>query len=198
MKREEAGLFFGAIIREWVIPEFKKERRVEHRLMLGEFDEEELTRIKSLIENSRSNKEIFSYITRNGQIPDQQTVDIIKATQRQLINKEKDLKIPARYYDNVEYKADVIITSEQVDVSAKLTTLQTVLNILGANPTIMNDPRTKRIFYRMLDYAGINPIDFQVDESEDVSTSVAGVVERGGSPPRTVPIQARGRVPQTV
>lgn len=198
MKREEAGLFFGGLIREWVIPEFKRERRVEHRLMLGEFDEDELSKIKSLIETSRSNKSVFEYITRNGQIPDQQTVDLIKSTTRQLINKEKDLKIPARFYDNVAYKADVIITNEQIDVSAKLTTLQTVLNILGANPTIMNDPRTKRVFYKMLDYAGINPIDIQGDESDTVAQSVAGVVEKGGSPPRTVPIQATGSVSQAV
>ena len=94
---------------------------------------------------------------------------------------ESDTLLPEGFYDNLKYKIDIVVTQEQVDIAAKLTTLQTVLQIMATNPTIMQDKRTKRIFFKMLDMVGVNPEELDVPEEIGVEQIVA---ERGGSTAR--------------
>jgi len=101
------------------------------------------------------------------------------------------LVIPKGYYDDIKYKIDVVITNEQIDVATKLTTLQTILTIIGTNPTILQDPRTKKVFYQLLDLAGISPIQFEqeIPSLTEVSIVEGGrVAERGGGIPKIPPI----------
>jgi len=195
MKREELGMFIKGIITDWIIPEFKKERRVEHKLMLGEFDEDEITKIRGVFQTREVNKQILNYITKNGTLPDDQTIELIKATTAETLKKKKELTIPKGYYDQVQENADVIITNEMIDVAAKLTTFQTVFTMLAQNPEILNDPRTRRLFNRWMDLGGLNPVEAgTVDiDPPTVPQAVTGASANGGSPPRPNPIPSNAR-----
>ena len=199
-RREELGIFLGGIIRDWVIPEFKKERSVEHKLMLGEFSEDEIVRIKGVIENARVNKKIFEFTKKNKRLPDAQTRELIKASIKEQLRKEKDMTIPARYYDKevVSNTVDVLITNEQLDVAAELTTLQTTVTLLSQNPAILDDPRTKKAVYRMLSLAGKNPLEFESGELPEPTEAVTGFSGGQGSPPRPNPVPTNARPTQTV
>lgn len=200
-RREELGIFLGGIIRDWVIPEFKKERSIEHRIMLSEFNEDELTRIKGLISTARVNERIFKYVKKNGRLPDAQTRELIKASVKEQLRKEKDMVIPARFYDKevISSTADVIITNEQLDIAAELTTLQTVVTLLSQNPAILDDPRTKKAVYRMMSLAGKNPLEFEVDELPEPIDSVGGFSSPNkGSAPRPNPVPTNTVSNQTV
>ena len=88
----------------------------------------------------------------------------------------------------MKYKIDIIITNEQIDVAARMTTLQTILQIIGANPTILREPRTRKIFYKLIDLAGFSPVDFGIEEPVGVEEMMVGqVAERGGSIARPMP-----------
>ena len=183
LKREDLGVFLKEILFDWVIPEFKKQRRAEHILSLGEFDEFEVDRIKKLVIRKRLNDAILDYIERERRLPNFEERRILEATVKQEVENAKEIVIPADFYKDLKYKIDILITAEQIDMAAKLTTLQTVLQIIGSNPTILEDKRTKKIFYRLLDLAGINPMELEFEEEENplevaIQTSKA---KRGGS-----------------
>jgi len=189
LKREDLGLFLKELFYDWIIPEFKKGRKGIHKLMLSEFDEDEVEKLRRLIANHRVNKALVGYIARTGRIPGPREKELLKALAWEGIKRHKDIDIPKGYYDNLKYKINIIITSEQIDLASKMATLQTVMAMLAQNPTILQDKRTRKIFYQLLDLAGISPIQF--DEEEP---SLGGTLEqiqpakRGGSMARIPPV----------
>jgi hypothetical protein len=183
LKREELGMFIKDILMEWIMPEFKKQNRNIHSLMLGEFDEDELTKLKDMVNVGDNNNSLLAQIKKTGRIPNSQEMEIFKAINKERNNKKKELKIPKGFYDNLKYKIDIVITNEQIDMASRMTTLQTVLQIIGGNPTILKDPRTKKVFYKLLDMAGISPLDFKEEEPSmsDMLSNANIQPQRGGS-----------------
>ena len=100
------------------------------------------------------------------------------------------MSIPQSYYEDLKYKIDIVITNEQIDMASRLTTLQTVLQILGSNPSILQDRRTKKVFYRLLDLAGISPLDLAIEEEEPKLEEAVSRAVRGGSIARPMPAAA--------
>jgi len=184
LKQEELGMFIKDILFEWIIPEFKSHTKKEHNLMLGEFDEDELTKLKDLVLTNKTNQTLIKQIQNKKRIPSAREMEMFRGIIREQISTQKSIEIPKDYYDNLKYKIDIIITGEQIDIASKLTTLQTILQVLGSNPTIFKDPRTKKVFYEILNLVGISPTNFQEEEQsldEMVSQNAAKVA---GSSPR--------------
>ena len=65
-----------------------------------------------------------------------------------------------------------------------------VMQILGSNPTILHDKRTKNVFYKMLDLIGVNPHDLGDDPTPDMATAMMPA-QVGGSiaRPQAQPMQ---------
>lgn len=198
MRREDIGLALKDVILDWVIPGFKNEKYTEHQLMLGEFDEQEVSKLRELFTTKHGNENILRYIARNGAMPDFQQQQLLIAAARERVNRQRDITIPKAYYNDVKYKVDVIITNEQLDVAARLTTLQTALQILASNPGILTNPRTKRIFFKLLDLSGISPVELGIDDA-----SAGGLEETlqqlrpGGSISRPQATPSPVQLPQT-
>lgn len=184
LKREELGMFIKDILFDWIIPEFKKQKNGKHILMLGEFDEDELLKLKELVFERKNNNALIKHIQKTGAIPDMREMEVLKAINRQKLKAEKDIKIPEGFYDNLKYKIDIIITNEQIDMASKMTTLQVVLQILGSNPAIMSNPRTRKIFMKLLDLSGISPTEFRDEEPQLDEVVGQNAPQRGGSTAR--------------
>jgi hypothetical protein len=78
---------------------------------------------------------------------------------------------------------NIVITGEEIDTASRLTTLQTIFQIIGSNPAILQDKKARRILYKMTDLAGINPNELGLeDQTEDLGTTLGNVrAQRGGS-----------------
>lgn len=181
LKREDLGMFIKGILFDWIIPEFKKQKKSAHNLMLGEFDEDELSKLKDLVLTNKNNEALVNSIKKNGRIPSMKEMEILKALTKEKMKSQKDIQIPNNFYDNLKYKIDIVITNEQIDMAARLTTLQTVLQIIGGNPTILRDPRTRKVFYKLLDLSGISPTDFREEEPDLANVVGQNVAQMGGS-----------------
>jgi len=184
LKREDLGMFLKDILYEWIIPEFKKNKKGTHGIMMGEFEPEELDKLRNLLLVNRGNKAILRYVAKNMRLPSTMEAEVLRGIEKERISTMKEIGIPYGYYDDLKYKIDVVITNEQIDVSARLTTLQTILQIIGTNPTIMRDPRTRNIFYKLIDLSGFSPVDFGLDEPTGLEDVMGQGVQMGGSPPR--------------
>lgn len=182
IKREDIGIFLRLMILDWLIPLFKKERRVEHKIMITDFDDEELQKLRTLITQEKTNKMIIDYLRRSGQIPSLAEIEVFKIIIGEKVKKEKELIIPEGHYDNLKYRLDVNITGEQLNMAARLNFIQVVLQIIGSNPTLLQDPRTKKLMSQLMEAGGLSPI---IQEEEP-----AGVAQLGGSLPKTMPASA--------
>lgn len=161
-KKEELGMFIKEILWDWIIPEFKKQNRSEHKvlietLMKGDDDNsEKFFRLKL---NEKMND--LKWTTKKPLTPEQWKIR--KGIQAEIL-KGQELNVPESLYDNLKYKIKINIVGESVDTAQKITTLQTVFQILGSNPTVLQDKRIRKVFYKMLDLAGINPEDLQLND----------------------------------
>jgi hypothetical protein len=179
LKQEDVGLFIRDLILDWLIPMFEKNKKSKHEVMVSNFSEEELTHLREMIVEDKANKAIMEYITKSGSIPSQGEVDAIKIVVQEKTKKEKSIKIPENFYSNLKYKIDVVITGEQIDLAAKMSSAQVALQILGSNPTILQDPRTKKYFMQLLEAIGMSPLD--VHEEENPDAMLQNVAQMGGS-----------------
>ena len=191
LKREDIGMFLKKIISEDIIPEFKKQRRGKHIINLFNLagDDPELENLNGIIKNQNIFRRVVLNQLKGRGFPTQREIDVWKAVEGELAKRpeNRDIEIPEGVYENLKYKIDILITEEQIAVGAKLATLQVALQIIGSNPSIIQDPNTRRIFFEMLDIAGVSPATLkQVGATPtDVSQLVA---QRGGSIPSTAPI----------
>ncbi|MEW6606040.1 MAG: hypothetical protein AB1414_01130 [bacterium] len=179
LQRENVGLFLKELLYDLIIPTFKKKNRAEH-IMQFYGNEEEMEKIDRMIVNGRVSASLKEYIQRNNFLPTLEEVEMIKTAERTRLREreERVLTIPDSYYENLKYKIDIIITGERVNTAAEMASLQQILAIIGTNPTILQDPTTKKIFYKLLDSAGINIEEFR--STEEIPTVREYVAERGG------------------
>jgi hypothetical protein len=181
LKKEDLGMFIKDVIITWVIPSFEKNANLEHSIMISQFDDSEIQKIRGLVVDAQTNESVIEHIIRTGNIPKTEDIKIFRSIAEKEVEKKKEIKIPKGMYKNLQKKVDVIITNEQIDVAARLTTLQAALGMLSTNPAIIENPKTKKLFYSLLDLSGISPVELGLDETTETSPVPSGELERGGS-----------------
>lgn len=180
LKKEDLGMFIKDIMYDWILPSFKKNRNREHSIAMSNFDHDEIKKLRTAVINKRVNKVVGEQI-KKGYLPTQEEISQLEEVVAQVVKGKKDLTIPAEAYTNLEAKMDVVITGESIDMSSKLTTAQTLLQILGSNPTIVNDPRTRKVLDKILTWTGWDPADFD-DVGEGQEAQIGGSIARPNIP----------------
>src|SRR3990167_720579 len=150
MKREEVGLFLRDLIIDLIIPEFKKDKKKVHQMIVGG-SEEEVMMLRNALADALARDQIGNLF---GRIETIEQLDEVVMKAKQTIGTKISLEIPDSYYKNLKETVDMIITGEQVDINTKTTTLTTAMQTLGANPMILQHPILRRIFARALDTSG--------------------------------------------
>lgn len=181
-KREDFGIFIKNVICRLVIPQFKKDISTEHLFNLVGAKDTEIDKINKLIFNHTFNKRLLEKIIESG-IPSFEEVQMLKEATKvlQAQSKEKFVKIPKDFYDDLKYHIDVDITGESVNTQAKSQAINNGMQIINNNPNVLKNPQLKRMFMMLFDLAGINPIDIDVtDEDEDSMQNIAQL-KQGGS-----------------
>jgi hypothetical protein len=175
LKREDIGLFLKDVIFDWIIPMFKKDKRISHKIMISEFSEDELITLRGLLTQFKVNKAILDYITKSNQVPSEEEIEALKQIVAIKVKGEKEIEIPESFYENLKYKIDIVITGEQIDLASKLTLSQMAMQLIGSNPTILQDPNTKKWFMQFLEAGGINPVQLESVENTQEQINTAQV-----------------------
>lgn len=172
LKREDYGMFVKDLLLDEVIPEFRKDKKKKHSVLLSSGAEGIEKYIRALAQTQVDSAAYeFAMGKGKGFFPDaeerQSEIErIVKhlSTQKGLI-----IDIPENYYADAEIGLDINITGEQIDTGAKNSTMMTAMQILGANPAILQNPATRTMLFKMLENAGMSPIDLNL--IEDIATS---------------------------
>jgi len=177
-KKENLAMFLKEIIWDWVLPEFKKNKRNKHEIIM-----------RNIMSSDKGGEKFFqmhlNQKLNKEKIKKFYPPDVWQIKKALLAEKLKSAKIevPKGIYDNLKYKMKIVIQGESIDTASKLTTLQTLFQIIGSNPTVIQDPTVKDILFKMLNLAGFNPMDFEMrDEVPSLQeASIRSQAVRGGS-----------------
>lgn len=184
-RQEELGMFWQEVIRKDIIPDFKKNRRPKHLIdLLNLGDDTEGEKLRQNLLGHRFNERIINQFLKNKRMPSMEERQLIRTALTESMKKSKkmDMQVPDDWYENLKYKIKVVITGEQIDVAAKMNLAITFLQIIGSNPAILQEKRTRKAIQKVMEWGGINPEEFNLDEEE--TQSIPQLAQRGGSTPR--------------
>ena len=173
MKREQFGLFIKALLLDDILPSFKKARKKSHMVKFTSSDKE-MEKLRKAMMNAHIRKETMDQLMR-GIVPTKESMIMQETTAMQQMQGMKDVGIETldNFYDDVEASVDIVITGEQMDTGAKMQTLQSALQIVGGNPTILQQPSTRSVFFKILELAGISPVE--LDMMDDTMNQPMGM-----------------------
>ena len=167
LKRENLGMFIKNIILADVIPQFKKQTRKEHAIkFLG--SESESEKLLAAFTEAETRKKVFDYALKNGVIPTPENIAQFRMDTSDARRKVREfyVTIPEGFYDDVQETVDVLITNESLDVSSRLQTLQIAMQMISGNPAIIQDTKLRTVFFKMLELAGVNPVELNMIDSK--------------------------------
>lgn len=201
LKRQDYGIFIKNVIEDWVLPDFKKDRSKEHQIHIMKLlggDTGSSVFFNSFL-GAEVNKKVIDFLTK-GKVLTKQELELIKGLTAEEL-KNKNVQIPKDFYD-FEYSVDVVVTGEQVDLAQRATGLQTAFQVIGSNPTILQDPVVRRTYFKLLEATGVNPAELYDEEMPTMQSAIQNTApaQRGGSLPRATAPQTPGvaNVPTTL
>jgi hypothetical protein len=77
---------------------------------------------------------------------------------------DRQVSIKEDYFADSDIWLDFNFTNEAFDVNSMFNGSNSVLIALAQNPTILQDPRLKTIFYKYMESLGINPMEIELAE----------------------------------
>jgi len=164
-KKDAIASLLKEVVFEWILPSFKNTARKEHKLLMKtilEGGDEQAQKFFNLKLNERMNT-LRANETRY-LAPDQWRIR--RSIQAEMLKSAK-LDIPRGYYDNIKMKLDLVISGESYNVAQKQATYSQATMMLSQNPTITQNPITKRLFFKMLELSGINPVDLGMVQDDN-------------------------------
>lgn len=149
LKQDQLGLFFKRVMKEMIIPKWKKEFDEEHIISMFS-DDEGFGTLKEAALHINLNDAIKKSLMA-GRIPD---VPALQAQISSQLEKQRYLyvKIPDSFYDDVDFKVTLSITGDEVDIPKKIETLTNLYTVLSQQ----QDPRAQKVLSRILSLTGEN------------------------------------------
>jgi len=191
--QENVALSVKEFLYKTVIPNFLKENSNEHYIRLVG---EDLDKVNQMIINQKSFEEVIKLALSRKSFPSKVQFDAIKAgiTDQTKRLREKSVKISKDTYKNIKYKIDIIITGEQKDVNAMANDMVFILQAITSDPTLLTDPRKKKMLYKIMEARGLNPSDFEPEVEEQPQSILQQSLGKGAgggvSRPTPVPMGA--------
>jgi len=173
---ENKALALEDMLRMYIIPHFKTKLDNKDEVM-AVLNDHQIRQIDSIyLPNEaikRSNEKVKQIILSGGVVSLEMQDESI-ATEEQFLQKsladlgdkrpikpdELDSKSWKEVFKDMEMKVEVGISNESVDKRAMLTTLATLIQTIGTNPAVLQDPNVKLLFNKTLSLTGaVSPVE---------------------------------------
>ncbi len=177
--KENLASYLGEMIKDWVIPKFHKQVDEKTDLIFEELSPDEHQTMRRLMENERTRSIETRMIARKGRLPSPEEARVIREISKTYIERKRGVPVPKHIFENIDYKVTIDLVQEQVDTNSRIATAQMLIQLIGSNPAIFENPRMKNQIYKVLDWAGMNPHDMFAFEEEVESRF--SVPAQGGS-----------------
>jgi len=172
--RQNKGLHLEEMMRKYILPHFKRQLNNADELITV-LDGQEIETLSDLMLPARLEQQILPVVSQ-GLIPSPDMLGEM-SNEISIIPSYNKKKTWAEYFSDLDWEAlEVEITGENRDKGAILTTLDTLLQRIMANPQALNDPNIKKIFNRILDEVeGLDAL--QLTDAPPVEGAAGGTPE---------------------
>lgn len=164
-RREEAGIFITEIFEDWVIP-FLIRRLKKGNTLVSDYSQDELKVIDDSFIAFEVNQKVKELVLE-GKIVTQDDYDqAIEGYRSLLSGSRRYIEYPDGYFDDINAKVTVVVTNEQRNKAATLTSLSEILKtvISSFNPQtgkfgVLEDPVLSKILSQIVELSGaISPV----------------------------------------
>ena len=176
---ENKGLHIEEMFRKYVIPFLKKKMDTSDEVS-ATLEAHDITQLDSMYINAeatrRMNKHIKDAMLKDNEMggeiasPFDMQAEKIKlqgelnqtGSTRFIKPSDIDSVTWKEIFKDLEWTLEVEVTNEQSDKEAVLTTLTTVMQTIGSNPMVLNDPNMRLLFNKILEATGsMSPIELK-------------------------------------
>lgn len=187
LKRENYGLFLKEIVQGDIIPDCQKQSTKAHTLVFNTSDAE-LEKLDQAVAEILVGEAMADYAEKHGFFPSKDQREEAKQRVLQQLQKKSNrfYDIPARFYNNAKYLVDVNITGESIDNGTRSQIVQLLLQLVGTNPGVMQNPATMSMVKYLASLGGINPADLNLTAQ---SAQPQGQPQVAGSMSAPSPVQ---------
>lgn len=166
-RRGKYARFIEELYTDWWIPYIASELRTGQRF-LAELTRDEMDYVSDcLVRNTVARKQ--NELVLNGELP---MSDEQKQAEGQRIRDEfmrkgnkHFMELLAGELDNVELKVQVSVMGKSKNLSDMSDKLTNVIREVIANPAILQDPNASKLFNKLIEYSGLDPISFSSYQS---------------------------------
>ena len=185
--QENIALDVKEFLYDVILPTFEKENTTEHILRLAGEDVDELN---EMIINDKVFLSMVEYAGKNGKMPEKKDFELTKTaiTEGVKQGKEKSITIPKDFYKDLKYKIDIVITGESQDPDNAAQVEFAALQAITADPTILQDPLKKKIFFGILEKQGIDISKFESIQPTDMSQLASQTPQKGSGGGVSAPV----------
>lgn len=176
---ENKGLHIEEMFRKFVIPFLKKQMDTTDEIV-ATLEAHDITQLDSLYIKAEVVKRLNKHVKdamfkQNGlggelakpfdmQAESQKIQQELNATGSTRFIKPSDIDSMTwkQIFSDLEWTLEVEVTNEQSDKEAVMATLTTVMQTIGSNPTVLNDPNMRLLFNKILEATGsLSPLELK-------------------------------------
>lgn len=173
-KMEDLEIFLQDVFNDWVFPFLEKRLNRAH-ILSQDFSTDELKMIDDAFAKEEASKYALDLMTQDIFI-DKDSFEAVYQEALQGIQRNgarRFIEVPKDYYKDMKSKVSLVITGENKNKGVVLESLSKVLADVSANPEIMSNPVTKKIYSRVLELAdiGVSPAEIAQMEQQQVVES---------------------------
>lgn len=159
-RRGKIATFLDEVYRDWIIP-FVSSEIAKGGEFLAELDLDELQEVSEMVIGNQINTIIKEKIL-NGELvdPNQMTQLKQELLQNFMKTNKKFIKILKGEIKNLALNIRISISGKQADLINKVSKLNEIFRAITSNPYALQNPQVAKVFSKILEYSGIDPIDF--------------------------------------
>jgi len=166
-KKKNYGLFLEEFFNELVLPQLMKDLTPEH-IMRFVGTSQELQKLDQAAAEIYANDYVKDQLLK-GKLVTLDHADMAKQKalkSYQKLGTNRFLKLKENFYKDAEFEFDFLITAEQADPAKMATNIQAVITEISGNPNILQDPRLKLLFFKLLDQLGISQAEIELADQQ--------------------------------
>lgn len=160
-RRGQYAKHLEEIYNDWIIPHIEK-KICEGGVFLSELSLEEMQHVTEAMVTNMANQRVIEMVIAGEEVtPD--VVDTFKELVRSEFKKRGNkhfIEILKGEFKGMRFKVKVSVRGKSKDLGAKTDNLVNVFRQIIANPSILQIPAMSSLFNQIIEYSGLDPLDF--------------------------------------
>lgn len=165
-QRNKVADFVGEVYREWVLPILSKEMRQGYK-WLDELSIDELqATVKNVVINETNDKIKENMLKGNLMTEEEISQYRVLVEEMHMSKSTKFLEMLEDELEGIPTDIKINVAGRQKDLSKLTDKLTNIFREVIVNPQVLQDDNAKKVFNEILEYSGLNPMNFKATQPQ--------------------------------